>query len=67
VDKNFFFDGLVKAGIIKNDGWKEVISFTHRFEVDKHHPRLEVEIREVNHGAFTGINIERLWSGDKGG
>lgn len=40
-------DGLIKAGIIPNDGWNEVNSITHDFKVDKDNPRIEVEIREI--------------------
>ncbi len=41
-------DGLVVAGVIKNDGWSEIGSINNRFEVDKDNPRVEVEIREVS-------------------
>lgn len=40
-------DALVSAGVIKNDGWKYVVGFSDRFEVDKQNPRIEVKIREV--------------------
>lgn len=43
----FILDGLVMAGTIENDGWKQVNSFRHNFKVDKHNPRVEVKIREV--------------------
>lgn len=43
----FILDGLVKAGTIKNDGWKQVNDFSHNFKVDKKNPRIEVEIKEV--------------------
>lgn len=43
----FIFDGLVDNGILKNDGWKEIGNVTHVFEVDKHEPRIVVEIHEV--------------------
>lgn len=45
----FLLDGLVKAGVIKNDGWKEVGNIEHRFEVDRENPRIEMEIKEVEH------------------
>ena len=32
--------------ILKNDGWAEVTGFEDRFYVDKHNPRVEVEIYE---------------------
>ncbi|WP_231571602.1 Holliday junction resolvase [Gordoniibacillus kamchatkensis] len=44
----FIFDGLQKAGILSNDGWKEIADFSHRFEVDKTNPRIEIEILEAS-------------------
>lgn len=44
----FILDGLQKAGRIENDGWKQIRDITHRFEVDKLEPRIEIEIREVS-------------------
>lgn len=46
--QKFIFDGLMAAGKIENDGWKQVRDVNHRFEVDKKNPRIEVEIREVS-------------------
>lgn len=43
----FILDGLVAAGAIENDGWKQIGDIYHKFKVDKHNPRVEVEIREV--------------------
>ena len=43
----FILDGLVAAGSIENDGWKQIGDINHKFKVDKHNPRVEVEIREV--------------------
>jgi len=40
-------DGLVVAGVIKNDGWSEIGSINNHFEVDKDNPRVEVKITEV--------------------
>lgn len=40
-------DALVGAGILKNDGWKHVVGFSDRFEVDADDPHIEVLIREV--------------------
>lgn len=37
-------DALVRAGVLKNDGWGEIDSFSDRFFVDKKNPRVEVEI-----------------------
>lgn len=40
-------DGLVKAGVLENDGWKHIEGFSDRFRVDEKRPRIEVEIIEV--------------------
>lgn len=44
--QKFIFDGLVKAGVITNDGWQEIGNVTHKFEIDKTNPRIEVTINE---------------------
>lgn len=38
------FDGLVSAGVLENDGWKQVHSIHHWFMVDKKNPRIEVRV-----------------------
>lgn len=43
----FIFDGLVTAGVLKNDGWKQIGDVNHRYDVDKLNPRVEVEIIEI--------------------
>ena len=40
-------DGLVVAGVIKNDGWAHIGDIRHKFDVDRHNPRIEVKITEV--------------------
>lgn len=40
-------DALVSTGVLKDDGWKYVVGFSDRFEVDKKDPRIEVRIKEV--------------------
>lgn len=45
--KKFVQDALVSAGVLKDDGWKHVVGFSDRFEVDKNNPRIEVKIIEV--------------------
>lgn len=40
----FILDGLVMAGVLDNDGWKQVGDINHKFYVDKHKPRVELEI-----------------------
>lgn len=49
--QKFIFDGLVAVGRLENDGWKQIGDITHRFRVDKHNPRVEVELREVESNA----------------
>lgn len=44
VGKKFILDGMVEAGVIKNDGWKEILGFRDSFYVDKDNPRIEVFI-----------------------
>lgn len=44
----FILDGLVEAGTIANDGWKQIDGFHHEFYVDSKNPRIEVEITEVD-------------------
>ena len=43
----FILDGLVEAGVIANDGWKENGGWSNKFEVDKENPRVEIIIEEV--------------------
>lgn len=44
--KKFIFDGLQKAGKIKNDGWSEITGWNEKFKVDKNNPRIEIEFIE---------------------
>lgn len=37
----------VGEGVLRDDGWKYIVGFSDRFEVDKRDPRIEVTIREV--------------------
>ena len=45
--RKFIQDALVSTGVLKDDGWKYVVGFSDRFEVDKTNPRIEVLIKEV--------------------
>lgn len=40
-------DGLVKAGVLANDGWAQIAGFSDEFHVDAKRPRVEIEIGEV--------------------
>ena len=44
------WDALVKAGVLANDGWQEIVSFADRFKVDKDNPRVEVIIESAGKG-----------------
>ena len=45
--KKFIEDGLVAAGVLKNDGWNDIEGFRDEFYIDKQNPRVEVEITEI--------------------
>lgn len=45
--KKFVQDALVQCGVLEDDGWKYVVGFSDRFEVDKENPRIEVLIKEI--------------------
>ncbi len=47
--KKFIFDALVKAKILPNDGWKNIVGFTDDFIVDPKHPgvRILLEVRNM--------------------
>lgn len=45
--KKFILDSIVKARLMKNDGWNEVKGFQDDFFIDKENPRVEVKIEEV--------------------
>ncbi|MDQ0153659.1 Holliday junction resolvase RusA-like endonuclease [Moryella indoligenes] len=47
IDKSFE-DALQKTGIIKNDGWDDVLNTTHSFYIDRENPRIEITIMEVD-------------------
>lgn len=43
----FIFDGMQKAKIMDNDGWKQVAGFEHHFKIDKDNPRVEISITKM--------------------
>jgi len=45
--KKFILDGMRDAGVLKNDGWKQITGFYDMFFVDKENPRVEVEANFV--------------------
>lgn len=44
--KKFLFDGMKLAGLIVDDGWKNVNDWDEYFLIDKNNPRIEFEISE---------------------
>lgn len=45
--QKFILDGLVVAGVIKNDSQRYINSIKHMWGVDRENPRVEVEITEA--------------------
>ncbi len=45
--RKFVQDALKNAGVLKDDGWNEVVGFSDRFEVDKEDPHIDVLIKEI--------------------
>lgn len=44
--KKFINDGLVLAGVLVNDGQKQIAGFEDDFFIDKINPRIEIHIQE---------------------
>ena len=44
--KKFILDGLVKAGILPDDGWAHVLGFADKWVVDAKNPGVYVELYE---------------------
>jgi len=42
--KKFLLDGCQDAGLIENDGWKQIAGFSDSFHIDKESPRVEMVI-----------------------
>ncbi len=45
--QKFIIDALVQAGVIENDGWKQIGNIFHFFEVDSENSRVEIIIKGV--------------------
>ena len=45
--RKFVQDALVRCGVLRGDGWKEIAGFTDTFMVDRDRPRVEVVLEEV--------------------
>lgn len=46
--KKNILDGLVKAGVLRDDSFKCVAELRDRFFVDRENPRIEVRIKEAH-------------------
>lgn len=44
----FLLDGLVSAGVLREDGAKEIYSIRHSFTVDEENPRVEARLYDVD-------------------
>ena len=42
--KKFVLDGLVRAGVLKQDGWKQIEGFIDTFAIDADNPGVEITI-----------------------
>lgn len=47
--QKFIYDGLVNAGVLKNDGWAQIGDISHSFKVDKANPHVEVQLLNVKY------------------
>lgn len=45
--KKFIMDALVEQGVIKDDSWNRVVSYTDLFRINRENPRIIVEIEEI--------------------
>jgi hypothetical protein len=44
--QKFIFDGPQEAGVLQNDGWRNIGDITHKFEIDRKNTRVEVILQE---------------------
>lgn len=40
-------DALVQCKVLQDDGWRYIVGFSDKFDVDKENPRIEVTIKEA--------------------
>lgn len=45
--KKFVMDALQAAGVIENDGWRQIVGYSDSFVVDKEQPGVWVTLMEV--------------------
>ena len=46
-DQVYCFDSLQRAGVIPNDGWRNIEGFSHTFQVNKESPGVAMVVREI--------------------
>lgn len=44
--RKLILDGLQQTGVLENDGWKNIKSFSDEWHLDKNNPRVEVFINK---------------------
>ena len=44
IGSKFIIDGLVKAGVLADDRWRNIVGFKDHFQIDKERPRCLVRI-----------------------
>lgn len=49
--QKFVEDALQTAGVLRNDGWKEIDSIVHEFAIDQRSPRLVLTITQAQENA----------------
>lgn len=54
-------DTLVQMKVLRNDGWANIEKFIDDFQVDKKHPRIEIEIQEA--GEMRREFVPYVWDG----
>lgn len=45
--KKFIMDALVEQGILKDDSWNRVVSYTDLFRINRNNPRIIVTLDEI--------------------
>lgn len=53
-----FQDACVQAGVLKNDGWKEIEGFSDEFHVDQKYPRIEIYMEVMKNGKERGTDSD---------
>lgn len=41
--KKYIFDGMIDAGLLENDGWKQIGNWQENFYIDKKNERVEIK------------------------